>query len=143
MDARLAIYGSFVKPLMATSGEYVSAMAKPAHRTVDTGLRKVLSQNIAALQEKHPHLATSPTLARKAQVGQRTALRAMNGSHATTIDTVHAIARAFGVEAWQLLLPGFGGPEQPKATAPHPDVVAPAPRPPVYSRVHKPEKVRS
>lgn len=110
MDASLATNGSTVKPHMASTSSYRRLMAKDTHHAVDAALRAVLSANIKGLQRRYPGLASSPALARKAQIGQRTALRAMQGTHATTIDTLAAIASAFDVQAWQLLLPGFAGP---------------------------------
>lgn len=110
MAGNLATYGLSVKPPMALRNNYRAVMArKGTHRQVDQSLRVVLKANVRLLQKMRPDLQSSDALGERAKIGQRTALRAMNGSRACTIDTVHALAVAFGVAAWQLLLPGFAG----------------------------------
>lgn len=44
-------------------------------------------------------------LAERAGIAQKTVSQILTGSSAATIETVDAIARAFGIEVWQLLMP--------------------------------------
>lgn len=86
------------------------------HETMDT--RLVLAANLCALREKHGALYSSDLKIQKAteklaeqgmgvRIG-RTAVGAMfAGTTPVNLDFVETMARLFGLDAWQLLVPGM------------------------------------
>jgi transcriptional regulator with XRE-family HTH domain len=48
-------------------------------------------------------------IAKKASLDQTTVGRVLRKSNATSIDKLEGLAKAFGVQPWQLLAPGLGG----------------------------------
>lgn len=81
-------------------------------------LREVLALNVSAVMEvrrlSQPAVAAA---AKKKQtpVDQTTVGRVKRGDFPASVDTIEAIANGLGVEAWQLLMPGFK-PEPAKLT---------------------------
>lgn len=72
-------------------------------------LPEVLAGNVRKLMAANKkEVGSQPKLAAKAGVGQRTVGRATKGEVSTTIGSVAAIARALGVEPWELLNPDAG-----------------------------------
>lgn len=71
--------------------------------------RKVLAANLAALMDAKPELKPVKAIedATDGAVGKSTVARAKLGENAINIDNLEAIAHAFGLEAWQLLVPGL------------------------------------
>lgn len=80
-------------------------------------LSDVLAANLTRLQEEQKdELGSQPKIAAKTarigkRIGQRTVGRALKGEVSTTIGSLEALAAAFGVEPWQLLVP----PPEPEA----------------------------
>lgn len=69
--------------------------------------RAVLAKNLAALRKAHPDLSGQRKLAKKAGIGEGSVWRAAKGGVGVSIDTLRALARAFGLQPWQLLVPGL------------------------------------
>lgn len=74
----------------------------PAHPA-----REIARQAVKTLMARStdPELKKAKTLAIRAGIGRRTLNRVLNGKN-STVDTIGAIADAFGVEVWQLFIPG-------------------------------------
>src|SRR5690242_13597498 len=68
---------------------------------------QVLAQNVKALLEHREGPSTQMDLATKSSVAQATIGRVLRAEGAATIDTVAQIARAYGLEGWQLLVAGM------------------------------------
>jgi transcriptional regulator with XRE-family HTH domain len=69
--------------------------------------RRVFGENIKRLMESRPSLDSNPKLGARANIGIATISRIINGQSAATLDTVASLAKAFGVEPWQLLVPNL------------------------------------
>lgn len=69
--------------------------------------RLVLSQNLKALLTSKHGPSTQSELKRQSGLAQSTIGRALSGETAATVDTVEQIAKAYGLEAWQLLVAGM------------------------------------
>lgn len=74
-------------------------------------MEKILAANLAALMAAHRKKAlgtqTGVARATAGAVNQRTIGRILKGEHKAQIDTLEALAEAFGVEPYQLLVPGL------------------------------------
>lgn len=75
-------------------------------------MERILAANLGALMAAHPELRTQAAVAaatRKAglKIDQKTVSRILKADHAVQIDTLQAIAAAFGIEPYQLLVPGL------------------------------------
>ena len=66
-----------------------------------------LSANLKALMSAHATLTTQAALGKAAGIDQRTVGRIINGTHSPTLKAVEALARAYRLAAWQLLMPGL------------------------------------
>lgn len=64
----------------------------------------VLAVNLKALMAAHPELGSNPKLGKKTGLGASGISRLVNG-HNASLKTVDALAEAFGLHAWQLLVP--------------------------------------
>lgn len=74
--------------------------------------RENLSKNIQRLMEANPALSSLVKVAAEAKrkghaVSKNTVDRAKSASHAINLDNLDSIARAFDMEAWQLLVPNL------------------------------------
>lgn len=78
--------------------------------------RDVLSANLMALMEATRALDTQQKVADAAGVGQTTISRMSRGDGSTRIASIEAVASAFGLESWQLLVPGLDPKNQPVLT---------------------------
>lgn len=75
-------------------------------RSVAKPVSELLAGNLRAMRrERAADLGSQPKIASKAKVGQRTVGRALKGEVSTTIGSIERLARAFGLDAWQLLHP--------------------------------------
>ena len=70
-------------------------------------IRAVLSQNLKALLSSKSGPTTEIALGKKSGVAQATIGRIKRQEVAATIETVEQIAKAYGLEAWQLLVAGI------------------------------------
>lgn len=79
---------------------------------------QVFAANLQRLMEAKPELNTAPKLAAKIggkKVNQKTISRILKGeAHETKLRTVELIAKAFDLQAWQMLLPGLQPGERPE-----------------------------
>lgn len=78
-------------------------------RRVDTpsSLARTLARNLDALMKAHADMRSQAAVARRAGIDQRTVGRILHTKHAPTLQQIDKLASAFGMPAWQLLLPGF------------------------------------
>lgn len=74
---------------------------------ISSSTAKVLGENLVRLMAAHPDLNSNPKLAAKTRLGTGTISRLRNGAVDANMDTLERMARAFHVEAWQLLVPGI------------------------------------
>lgn len=84
----------------------------PAYGISDMSAKTVLAENIQKLMDANPGLSSLVKVATEAKrrghaVSKNAVDTARKGTNAATIDSVDAIARAFEMEAWQLLVPGM------------------------------------
>lgn len=104
-------YAKPVNGLRATRTRAALAGTIPAMANV----RKTLAANLNALMAYHAEeLGTSAKLRDRAKVGGSTVDGARRGTSATSIDSVAAIAGVFGLQPYQLLIPGLD-PRNPQA----------------------------
>jgi hypothetical protein len=67
--------------------------------------RDILSANLRALMRQHPDLNTLPKITARSGVSNGTLDRIRRAETACRIDELAKLARAFGVQPWQLLVP--------------------------------------
>lgn len=67
--------------------------------------RHILAANLRRLMSQHPELDTLPKLTARSGVSNGTLDRIRRAVVATRIDELEPLAAAFGLEAWQLLVP--------------------------------------
>jgi transcriptional regulator with XRE-family HTH domain len=65
----------------------------------------VLGENLRRLMDAHPDLSSSPKMATKTGIAARTINNVENQRHDAKVGTVEAIAKAFGLQPYQLLCP--------------------------------------
>ncbi|MES2910583.1 MAG: hypothetical protein V4718_04295 [Pseudomonadota bacterium] len=66
----------------------------------------VVSANLNTLMKAYPDLSSNLKLDKKTKIGTGAISRARNGQNLTLI-TMEALAKAFDLEVWQLLVPGL------------------------------------
>jgi transcriptional regulator with XRE-family HTH domain len=96
------------------TGRKASAIFFPQSGTVlhnnqgvtDEALMRVFVANLRRLMDAHPALGSGPKLEARAGVGKSSISRwlANPPESVPTLDSIAAIARAFGVRPWELLL---------------------------------------
>lgn len=74
--------------------------------------RSVLAANLKALRSSSLDLRGQRKLAERAKIGEGSVWRAEKGEVGVTLDTLEALAGAFGLHPWQLLVPHLD-PENP------------------------------
>lgn len=65
----------------------------------------LLAENLGRLMKDHPELDSSPKIAKKSGLGQKTVNNATAKRHDAKLSTLDGLARAFGTEQWALLFP--------------------------------------
>lgn len=115
MSESLAVYGQYVKPHLASPFLYRWRMAKkgPKRNVSASPYAQVLSENLLSLFAYHkehppkdgPVLSASPALAAKTKMSTATINRAIRCESSATLDTLTAIATAYDLAPWQLLIP--------------------------------------
>lgn len=98
LEASLGVSAYLRKAHMPSKDEHISRMLQD--------IRETLAQNVLALMESRRMTADS-ALAKLAGVDQKTVWRIKKKEQSLTIDKLELIARAFGLHAWQLLIPGL------------------------------------
>jgi len=103
---RLAVYGSPVKPQTATGMRYRQQMGTkaPKREVPPSKFRGVLADNLEALMTSGSPLSSSPKLEQKSGVAIATINRIRRKESGATIDSLDAIAAAYDLEPWQLLI---------------------------------------
>lgn len=66
----------------------------------------ILSDNIKRLMDAHISLNSEAKVAKAGGISQRTVNRARNGLQ-VKLDSLHGLAKAFGLSPWQLLVPAL------------------------------------
>lgn len=74
---------------------------------------RLLAQNIDRLMASDPDLSSNPKLSLKTKLTTSTLSRIRNAKVEATVGSVEAIAKAFGIEPWELLVPGFNPKNRP------------------------------
>ena len=69
--------------------------------------RHTLARNVRKLMEAHPDLDTIAKIVTAGGGSNGTVGRIVKGDVSTRVDAVAQVARVFGLEAWQLLVPSF------------------------------------
>jgi len=69
--------------------------------------RKVLAENLRRLMDAKPDLETIKKVTARGGGSNGTVGRMLQGDTAARIDAVEEVARVFGLQAWQLLVPGL------------------------------------
>jgi transcriptional regulator with XRE-family HTH domain len=85
-------------PLLRIGNRLLRGMGKKQALTV-------LAQNLRALMTGDSTLSSSPKLAAKSGVGQHTVNNLEKARHDPKLSTIEAIAHAFGLEVYQMLVP--------------------------------------
>lgn len=68
---------------------------------------ETLAANIKTLMGAHTELRTDGRLGKAAGIDQKTVWRIVNKKNEPTLEQLSAIAKAYRVEPWQLLVPGM------------------------------------
>ncbi|MEY5098909.1 MAG: hypothetical protein RJA36_1628 [Pseudomonadota bacterium] len=71
--------------------------------------RHILAANLKRLMDAHPELDTLPKVTRASGVSNGTLDRIRRAAVATRVDELEPLAKAFGMHAWQLLVPPADG----------------------------------
>lgn len=74
-------------------------------------LREILARNLQTLMSKSADMRSQTALAKRAAIAQKTVSNYLSPASyvgAPSLDKVEALARAFGIETWQLLHPTLG-----------------------------------
>lgn len=66
---------------------------------------QVLAQNLTRCIAAHKELNTEPKLAARAKIDQKTVYRITHMQNEPSIDKVEKLAKALGLQTWQLLVP--------------------------------------
>lgn len=69
--------------------------------------RQILAENLAKLMSSRPELDSQPKVAARSGLGQTSISRLLRQDASATTDSLDQIARAFGMEPWQLLVRGL------------------------------------
>lgn len=75
--------------------------------TNESAAFKALSDNLKKLMARHKQMRSQAAIGKAAGIDQTTAGRILNGKNAPSVDTLDGLAKAFGLEPWQLLLPNL------------------------------------
>lgn len=74
-----------------------------AHKLLSA--RENLARNLRVLMDMTPDLSSQPKIAKRSGVSQSTVGRLIRGDVRCKLDSLDGVARAFGLQAWQLLVP--------------------------------------
>jgi len=91
------------------------------HWRVSKSALSILSANLKALKEAGAVSLSQKAIAKKAGVDQTTVSRTLTATNAPGVDKLDGLAKAFGVQAWQLLVADFDPAKPPVLAAPSPD----------------------
>ncbi|AEG94426.1 helix-turn-helix domain-containing protein [Ramlibacter tataouinensis] len=68
---------------------------------------QVLAANLERLIAEHKELNSQPKLAAAAKIDQKTVYRIVTKQNEPSTDKLEKLAKALGVQTWQLLVPGL------------------------------------
>ena len=80
--------------------------------------RDILAANLKALMAARPDLDTLPKITAKSGVSNGVLDRMRRAAAAVRVDDLDPLARAFGLSAWQLLVPGLSPDNPPSVYKP-------------------------
>jgi transcriptional regulator with XRE-family HTH domain len=75
-------------------------------KTVSSAFQTVAA-NLEALRAHYPSLSSQAAIGRAAKVDQKTVGRILNMTNEPSLEVLAKIAKVFGLEPWQLMLPGL------------------------------------
>lgn len=73
--------------------------------TIRPKIQQVVAENVKRLKNESKSLGTVKQIAKRARIGEGSVHRILHGQVACAIDTLDAVAVAYGLQAWQLLIP--------------------------------------
>jgi transcriptional regulator with XRE-family HTH domain len=76
----------------------------------------ILAANLAALMAASKELTSQGKVGKRAGIDQRTVGRIRNQENPPTLEQVSKLAKAFGLEVWQLFVPGLNPSNPPMLT---------------------------
>lgn len=89
--------------LLYPAGNIVRSRASMIGLMYKQSLSEIVRKNVIAFRDKFGW--STNELARQSKISTRMAAKVVNGESAPTTNTIEKLARAFGVEAWELMLP--------------------------------------
>lgn len=98
MGSSLGASAFLCKAQMPSGDRHIEQMLGAAHNT--------LVANIEALM-RHDKITSDAQLGKKAGIDQKTVWRIRKKEQSPTLDKLTSLARCFGLEVWQLLIPGL------------------------------------
>lgn len=75
------------------------------HVAVHRSAKAVLSDNLKRLMDRPGQELTQAEVGKRGSIPQRTVGRIKNGEVEATLGNLQALGKAFGLQAWQLLVP--------------------------------------
>jgi len=93
-------------------------------------VHKVLSENLRNLMRNNAGLGTQAAVGKAAKIDQKSVGRILNISNSPTLKQIDALAHAFGLNAWQILIPGLD-------PSNHPVIQQSAPERDLYARLQQ------
>lgn len=72
-----------------------------------SAILNIVADNLERLRARHVSLNTQSAIGREAKVDQKTVGRILNKAHEPQINIIAKLAKAFGLETWQLLVPNL------------------------------------
>lgn len=72
------------------------------------GSDEILSENLKKLMASRPDLSSQAAVGEKAGIDQRTVGRIINREHSPSLEKIQGLAKAFGLQPWQILSADFG-----------------------------------
>ncbi|KPF66094.1 hypothetical protein IP84_16910 [beta proteobacterium AAP99] len=70
-------------------------------------IKEIVRDNLNNLAAAHPSLSQHKQIAAKSGIHETTIARIRKAQHACDIETLEAVAKAFGLHAWQLMVDGW------------------------------------
>ena len=106
MHGMLAASGYLVKPHPASLLAHPDAMSSHARQPkAPSPLTELFRANLEKLMKADRTLNSQPKVAAASKVAQTSVGRILRGEQSPTLDMVQALATAFDLEPWQMLVP--------------------------------------
>ncbi len=97
--------GQQLKPIVGLQATHTWALNAATLRAMARSARKILAENLTALMKYHEDASSQKAVRDKSRVGGGTFDGAVNATSNTTLDSLEKLARAFGLQPYQLLIP--------------------------------------